>query len=462
MRARIIHALDPQEPVEVLGEAGDMLQVRATRWQPPIMGYVLRSAIVRPRPKLEVFPRLQLGGEITIASVPASLPLSVFQAWLASTDEAPWLPKAYADDMRSGMRPSVGKLVRGVISENRQTWDSWVEEVGMQSRASLSTIDEWVTLMQGGREMWSIRAERIFEQASQHSSALGWVVPADVVHWSGRVQLNPDEPKYRTWYEVELTKLERQLKGWYKASLLNEFVLPTPSTDLTVPENRLHAFDLQRPRLRPPDDPEIDEARKAGRGAAQYIDVRRALGWGQLHHNLCGEFCVAALASSDVVPLLGDWLPRYTPARGILSGDLGTSIPDLESMLDACQMKYEFYRAEGSVAPITPTYVRDRLDTGRMAIVFTGVTPSGAVKSHGRIRHWVVIEDILPIGSSGWLRLYNPFSNREEVYRFDDVFDLPSRASIGLWVEPKPPAAQGIPGPLLIGKAAGPPIPAGR
>jgi hypothetical protein len=331
--------------------------------------------------------------------------------------------------------------------------------VEQQSQALLSTMDEWVTLMQGGREMWTIRAERIFEQASQHSSALGWVVPADVVHWTGRVQMNPDEPKYKTWYEVELTKLESQFKGWYKASLLNEFVLPTPATDLSVPENRLHAFDLRRPRLRPPDDPEIDEARKAGRLAAQYIDVRRALGWGQLHHNLCGEFCVAALASSDVVPLLGNWLPTYAPARGILSEDLGTSIPDLESMLDAYRMKYEFYRAEGSVAPITPTYVRNKLDTGRMAIVFTGVTASGTVKSHSRIRHWVVIEDILPIGSSGWLRVYNPFCNREEVYRFDDVFDLPSRASIGLWVEPRPPAAQTIPQSLLIGRAPGPRIP---
>jgi hypothetical protein len=45
------------------------------------------------------------------------------------------------------------------------------------------------------------------------------------------------------------------------------------------------------------------------------------------------------------------------------------------------------------------------------------------------------------VEGSGWLRVYNPFTNREETYRFDEVFDLPSRDSIGLWVEPRPASA---------------------
>jgi len=86
---------------------------------------------------------------------------------------------------------------------------------------------------------------------------------------------------------------------------------------------------------------------------------------------------------------------------------------------------------------VTPTYIRGKLDSGLMAIVFTGVTPYGVVKSRSPIRHWVIVEDILRVGSSGWLRVYNPFTNREEAYRFDEVYDLPSRDSIGLWVEPR-------------------------
>jgi hypothetical protein len=167
--------------------------------------------------------------------------------------------------------------------------------------------------------------------------------------------------------------------------------------------------------------------------------VRRALGWGRLHHNLCGEFCVAALASCDVIPLLMQWLASYPRARDILAEDRGTSIPDLQSMLDVLGLKYEYYRSVGSTSPVTPTYVRRKLDAGMLAIVFTGVTPYGVVKSRSPIRHWVAVEDIVRVAGSGWLRVYNPFTNREETYRFDEVYDLPSRDSIGLWVEPRRP-----------------------
>jgi hypothetical protein len=134
--------------------------------------------------------------------------------------------------------------------------------------------------------------------------------------------------------------------------------------------------------------------------------------------------------------LLQRWLAAYPRAQEIIEKDRGTSIPDLQAMLDVSGLKHEFYRSVSSTSPITPTYVRRKLDTGMMAIVFTGVTPYGAVKSRSPIRHWVVVEDILRVAGSGWLRVYNPFTNREQVCRFDEVYDLPSRDSIGLWVEP--------------------------
>ena len=31
----------------------------------------------------------------------------------------------------------------------------------------------------------------------------------------------------------------------------------------------------------------------------------------------------------------------------------------------------------------------------------------------------VVVEDVLPVGNSGWVRIYNPFNNCEEVYPYD-------------------------------------------
>jgi hypothetical protein len=371
--------------------------------------------------------------------VPISLPLSVFRRWLASKDESPWLPADYSAAIQRGEKPSVGAMIRQSIAGRQADWDAWVAEVVTEGREELCTLDEWVALMQGGREMWSIRAERIFEDASQHSAGLGWVVPDDVVHWTGHVKSNPEEEKYKTWYQVEFTKLDRQIHGWFKASLLDEFFMPTPETDLAEPENKAKVFDLSKPRLRIPADPEIADARQAGRLAAQFIDIERALGWGEVHHNLCGEFCVAALAGVDVIPALQSWLPAYAGAHGILAKDLGTSLVDLQSMLEVLGMKYEYYRAEGSVAPLTPTYLRKQLDTGRMAITFTGVLSSGVLKAHSRIRHWIVIEDVLRVANSAWLRVFNPYTNREEVYRYEDVVDMPSRTSIGLWIEPRHP-----------------------
>lgn len=436
----VVHALQPQERLLIVGASGDMLEVETARWEPPVRGFVPASSVVRTKAPLQVFPQVDMGGGISVPSVPISLPLLAFIGWLQADTESPWLPPFYVEAMRRGQRPSVGQVLRGLIAANRSEWDAWVGEIAAEGRLESATLDEWIVRHQGGRDMWSIRAERIFSDPSEHSATLGWVVPEDVLRWTGRVRQNDRERKYRTWYEVELTKAGKRILGWYKAALLDEFVAPTELTDLTREENRHTVFEISRPRLRLPADPEIAESQRAGRAGAQFIDIQRALGQGLLHHNLCGEFCAAALGASDVIPLLQQWLSAYPRAREILAGDRGTSIPDLQSMLDLLGLKHEYYRSVGSTSPVTPTYVRRKLDAGLLAVVFTGVTPYGVVKSRSPIRHWVVVEDIVRVAGSGWLRVYNPFNNREETYRFDEVYDLPSRDSIGLWVEPARPA----------------------
>jgi hypothetical protein len=436
LKSGVIEALEPQEHVRILEDTGTMLKVESTRWQPPVLGYVLKSAIIHNKTDQGSFPKVNLGNGIQIPSVPSSLPVSAFLTWLDSGKESPWLPANYLDTIRSGRQSSIGTLIRQAISDHRSEWEAWVAEIKSQGREGLATMDEWLVILAGGRPMWSFRPERIFDQPSQNSSAPAWVTPKDVIRWTGHVRVNNQEPKYKTWYEVELTKLDREFKGWYKAGLLEEFILPTADTDITVPANKDTVFDLAHPLLRLPSDPEIEGARKAGQPAAQYINIKDALGWGQINHNLCGEFCVAALCAGDVSPSLNQWLSSYAGAKDILEKDRGTSIADLQAMLDIFKKKYEFFRAEASVAPMTPGYMRKMLDTGRMAISGVGITNMGVLKWNSGIRHWVVIEDIVIVGSSGWVRLYNPFPNREEVYPFDVVFDTLSRSGIGLWVEP--------------------------
>lgn len=436
LKSHIIDALGPQERVEVLEDAGDMVKVQTTQWQPPVTGYVLKSAVVQSKANQAVFPNINIKDDMEIPSVPSSLPLDAFLRWFDSGDESPWLPANYLKAIQAGQKPSVGNLIRKVISDHLLEWGIWVDEVKSQARGAEATIDEWLVVLAGGRDMWTLRTERIFAEPSQSAAAPAWVTPNDILLWTGHVRVNNQEPKYKTWYEVQLTKLDQEFKGWYKASLLQEFVPPTPDTDMTIPGNRDKVFDLSRPLLRLPADPEIEQAGKAGRRATQYIDVKEALGWAQVNYNLCGEFCVAALAGSDVLPMLKQWLSSYPRAKGILEKDYGTGLPDLQSMLDLFNKKYEVFRAEASVAPLTPGYLSKMLDTGRMAIVGVGVTTRGIIQWSSGIRHWVVIEDILRVGNSGWVRLYNPYFNREEVYPFEVVFDSASRAGIGLWVEP--------------------------
>ncbi len=440
LKSRVLEMLNPQDHVQILQEAGDrMVEVQATRWQPPIFGYLLKSAVIYYEPVEEVFPKVDFDN-VAIPSVPASLSFSTFSSWLNSGEEPPWLPPGYLEAIRAGQKPSAGDLIRQAVSLRRSEWDSWVTEIKSQKRETTATIDEWLVILAGGRDMWSFRPERIFAKPSQSSAAPAWVVPKDVVRWTGHVCFNDQETRYKTWYEVKFTKLDREFKGWYKASLLEEFVTPTPDNDLSIPANKDKVFDLQHPLLRLPADSEIEDARKAGRRGFQYIDIKGAIGWAQINHNLCGQFCVAALGASDVIPFLKQWLPSSPRARGILEKDSGTTILDLEAMLDVIKKKYEFFRAEAGTVPLTPGYLRKMLDKGRVAIVGTGLSAvDGVIKWTSRVRHWVVLEDLIPVGNSGWVRLYNPFFNREEVYPLEAVFDTVSRSCIGLWVEPVRP-----------------------
>ena len=441
LKSSVIEALDPQEDIQVLDDSHALALVQTAQRRPPAKGYILKSAVVQPAANLQIFPNVDLGNNVAIPSVPPSLPLSTFESWLASGDESPWLPADYLDAIRKGQHPSVGEIIRQTVSDHRDQWDAWVAEVQSQHREDTCTLDEWLVVLAGGREMWSFRTERIFTDASQHAAAPAWVSRNDVLHWNGHVRRNDQEPKYKLWYGVEFTKLDRQFSGWYKADLMHEFVIPTPDTDLTIPGNSKKVFDLSRPLVRLPADPEFDAARKAGRIAAQYIDIRRALGYGLVQHNLCGELCVAALAGLDIIPFLTKWIANSRSAKQLLAQDRGTTTLDIQEMLRVVGKSYEFWRAEPSIAPLTPDYLRKGLAGGRMALAATGVTGAGVIRSLSRVRHWVVVEDILPVSNGAWVRLYNPFHDREEVYPLETVFSTFISSSIGWWVEPTLPGS---------------------
>ncbi len=438
LEAPIIEVLPPNEPVEIVEERGEMVRVVTTLWEPSVAGYVLKSALLLPEDLSEVFPEVTLkSSNKEISSVPGSLKAMDFDTWLLGRENQPtWLDDGYLNASRTDTLVPVGRVIRKIMSDVRSDWTDWLKIVRSQGRMSTATMDEWLTLRRGGKDVWSFRTERIFAEPNEHSAGLGWVSPRDILRWTGQVRYDPEGGKYHTWYEVELTKLERRIKGWYKAALLEEYVHREGIPDPYAHETKFKVCDMSRPMLRFPADEEIAFAIESGKIAAQYINVVRASGKDQANRNLCLQFCVAALSGSDVIPFLQAWMSTYERARKVLDQDLGTSIGDLPSMLSLFGKEGQVFRAEPSVAPFTPAYLEEHINQGKMAIVGVGVNYKGEVAWHGRVRHWVVLEDIFPVGDSGWVRLYNPFHNREEIYPYHVVFDLASSTGLGVWVEP--------------------------
>ena len=430
MKSRIIEVLNPNDPVAILEEAGNMLKVASKRLSPLLVGYMPKSAVAQRIPSINIFSPVQLPDGASLEAVPPDLLAIEFESWLKAGGEPTWL-------FEDGDAPFlVGDKIRSEFEIFHESWREWFDEVISNNRTRTAIMNEWFTVLNGGREMWSFRPERIFQKPSETSAALGWVSPKDILHWQGRVAFTPTEWKYKEWYEVELTKLNRTIKGWYKARLLEEFVLPDPYIEAQDLRGIASLFDMNRPLVRIPADPEIADAIKAKRNAPQYINVLNAIGKNKVNYNLCGQFCIAAVCGVDVIPLLKKWYQTgLARAKTVLENDRGTVIYDLQNMLSLYNIKSELFRPEPSIAPATPQYLEKMFKSGKFAILGTGITPKGEISMNASIRHWIVITDIVRMGNGGWVRIYNGYFNREEVYPYRNLFDIGISSSLGLWVD---------------------------
>jgi len=266
LEAPIIEVLRPNEPVEIVEECGEMVRVVTTLWEPSVEGYVLKSALLLPEDLSEVFPEVTLKpSNKEISSVPGSLKAMDFETWLRGNDDRPtWLAGGYENTFQTKTGVPVGKVIRKIMSDVRASWTDWLKTLRAQGRLSTATMDEWLTLRRGGKDVWSFRTERIFAEPNEHSAGLGWVSPKDILHWTGQVRYDPEEVKYHTWYEVEMTKLDRRIKGWYKAALLEEYVHREEIPDPYAHETKFKVCDMSKPVLRVPADEEIAFAVESG------------------------------------------------------------------------------------------------------------------------------------------------------------------------------------------------------
>lgn len=437
-----IESLDAATPVSVLDDQGAWLKVKAIQTG-AIPGWLPRQALAFSSDEGSLFPDCTLASGRKVPAIPSSLLAADLSGWLTAPGQPGWLSPGVWDQLTAQARQEIIDGIRAAIQGKQAEWDAWQTRLSTEGRTATATIGEWQCLAHNGMDVWSVRAERIFSKpAERNSPVLGWAVEKDILRWTGQVKRNESETKYKTWYEVSLFKQNKQLTGWYKGDLLDPYIFPTGENDPDVERNADSQFDLQTPLLRMPADQEIADAIAANRGAYQYIDIVRALGSTKIHHNLCGEFCVAALAGRDVIPFLNEWKVVYPRAMEIMRRNAGTGMSDVKCMLDTCQLNYKEYRYSPSVSPVSPARIRSELDKGQMA--FAGV---GIFKRNGKLcgpvtdpqrttRHWVVLEDIKPVGNSGWVRIYNPFYNREEVYPYNLFIQSHGQFPLGLWVTP--------------------------
>lgn len=141
--------------------------------------------------------------------------------------------------------------------------------------------------------------------------------------------------------------------------------------------------------------------------------------------NLCGELCAAFLLKLSLEDVLVEWerdaQPIYRRVFDWFKSKKarGTGVGELQSIFQAFEKSAvsiaDVLRDEVTLVPRYTTTALSKLE-GR-AIVGVKINKySGRLQSSG-VLHWVVVTKVTPERTGyGWVYIYNPFSNRVEVY----------------------------------------------
>ena len=433
--ASILDRIPTDCSVEIIEELNGWFNVKPARMLHGISGYLPEAALTfPPAENPPVFPPLVTAEGIKVGtSLPSTVKLATFLHWLSVGGKPDWISEKIWLDFSSAQQAELIEKLRIASEGDQLIWNQWVADLKANGRIDEAVMGEWIVMNSGGREVYAIRDHYIYIDPMKNLSSFGCALKGQVMRWTGSVRCSDKDGKRRSYYEVDFYRMSRYLHGWFRGDIVADYVYPTPELDPSIESNALTVFDLSKQILRHPQDQAIDDAKKKGYNAAQYVDVFAATNKHIVHFSLCGEFCVAALSGKDILPTLKTWLDsKYWRAPSILSNPHeGTSAGDLQTLLAANKLKGEIY----SSIPTTPQVIKDRLASGQFAIVGCGINSGGRVKADGKIRHWVVLQDIIPVGNSGWVRVYNPFMNRDEVYNYT-MFIASSGVGAGLWVTP--------------------------
>ncbi len=413
--------------VEMLEEKQQWYKVKPLRMMHTVSGYLPKPALAFPTAnKAPVFPIIS-----GVLTVPPSLKLREFQKWLTVGGKPTWIPVNFWSGVSLSQQANLFVKMLATIQADKLRWEKWLAELAASQRLEEAVMDEWIVIISGGRDLYAIRDHYIYKQPLQNELYLGCVLKGQVMRWTGIIRSGGQGANRKTFYDVEFYRMSRSMRGWFRADIAAPYLFPDAGIDPQVDANAETVFDLASPILRLPQDPEIADARSKGYTGAQYIDIFAATRKRLVHFSLCGEFCIATLGGMDVLPLLQRWMEsKYPRAAAILDNPHeGTSMIDLRALLKCVDRHGEAY----SSIPTSPQLIKNRLSSGQFVVSGCGINSVGKIKADGKIRHWVVIEDVRPVGSDGWVRVYNPFNNQDEVYSYN-LFMQSAGAGGGMWV----------------------------
>lgn len=434
LKSNFVDRLPTDCKVEILENTNRTFKVKPTSIKSGVSGYLPSIAVIQKPESIELFPKIQdPKSNRKFNTVPESLKLSEFLEWANNKKSVlPWLS---AHDRASINPTKIEEIIQQIISNTlgkKAEWGDWIQAIKANERFGEATMKEWIVMLAGGREMFSIRDHIVYTYPDRADEHQGWILSGQIARWNGVIKKGKKNGELRNFCEVDFYRINKEMHGFIREELLEDYVYPDPNTDVEIDSNREHVFDLKARRIRLPEDDEIIEAKNKGYTASQYIDVFKATQKHLIHFSLCGEICVAMITNNDIIPLLKNWLDSgFWRAPAILKDPHeGTSVADLQSILEIYDLNGEVY----SSIPTSAAKIKAKLDEGKIAIVGAGINSAGVVLPKGRIRHWVVLTDIIPSGNNGWVRVYNPFHNQEEVYRYDD-FIASSGVGAGLWIQ---------------------------
>lgn len=221
------------------------------------------------------------------------------------------------------------------------------------------------------------------------------------------------------WQGVPFVEVEymdtKAWRGWVYAGMLEDYVEMLPKDLVTLGEQTPAAHD-----------------------AEQFVIYN-----GTKQVNLCGQICAAYCAGVTLPELMTQWQAekpsvwrRLFPRRGVAAD--GTGPADVIGMLEAVGLKgYPLVDATRDPylgrSRYTPAWLKRLTEKGGQVIASVRINKAGRLESSGDL-HWVVVTTVEPERCGyGFVTLYNPFSNRAEMYSWSE-FVASARLPFGVYI----------------------------